>query len=207
MQAIYKECFKSKCYAKMPLGKLCSKIGSGATPKGGKESYHQHGITLIRSTNVLDFRFSYPDLAHINLAQAKALDNVELHKDDVLFNITGVSVARCCIVPDNVLPARVNQHVMILRPKRGKYMSYYLLFTLCNTENKTLLLGIGQSGSTREAINKQEMESFQIPLPSNDEIVKFGKIAESFYSQIYFNDTEINNLLKSQSLLLTQLSR
>ena len=26
LQAIYKECFKSKCYAKMPLGKLCSKI-------------------------------------------------------------------------------------------------------------------------------------------------------------------------------------
>ena len=34
------------------LVEITSKIGSGATPKGGKESYQEDGITLIRSMNV-----------------------------------------------------------------------------------------------------------------------------------------------------------
>ena len=39
------------------LKNATSKIGSGATPKGGKESYQAEGITLIRSMNVHDGRF------------------------------------------------------------------------------------------------------------------------------------------------------
>ena len=99
------------------------------------------------------------------------------------------------------------QHVMILRPIAGKFMSYYLMFTLCDADNKSLLLGIGQSGSTREAINKQEMEAFQIPIPSDDEIVAFGKIAEEFYKQIQSNESETSLLLTMQNLVLTKLSR
>ena len=107
------------------LGEICTKIGSGATPKGGKEAYLGGDTSLIRSQNVLDFSFSWDGLAYINEDQASKLDGVEIERNDVLLNITGDSVARACIVPDDVLPARVNQHVMILRPKDGKYMSYY----------------------------------------------------------------------------------
>ena len=185
---------------------LCSKIGSGATPKGGKDSYHNTGTSLIRSTNVFDFCFSYPELAHIDDTQAKDLSNVTIQENDVLFNITGVSIARCCIVPPDVLPARVNQHVMILRPKDGKYMSYYIMFTLCCSEYKAKLLGIGQSGSTREAINKQEMEAFQIPVPETMEVEAFGKIAETFYEQIHKNNREMFELYDLQTMLLSLLS-
>lgn len=160
LQIIYKKMFleSQNTYITKPLADLCSKIGSGATPKGGKAAYFDKGISLIRSMNVFDYFFSYPELAHISQIQANALANVEIQQADVLFNITGVSVTRCCVVPDDVLPARVNQHVMIIRPYKGKNMSYYIMCTLCTSENKAKLLGIGQSGSTREAINKQELE-------------------------------------------------
>ena len=42
-----------------------------------------------------------------NHSQASDLDNVTIESDDVLINITGASVARCCVVPSDVLPARV----------------------------------------------------------------------------------------------------
>ena len=45
---------------------ICEKIGSGATPRGGKEAYCDEGISLVRSQNVLDFAFSRDGLAHIN---------------------------------------------------------------------------------------------------------------------------------------------
>ena len=208
LSTVYKELFSDAetQYLKVPLQKICTKIGSGATPKGGKTAYIDEGISLIRSTNVFDFQFEYSDLAHINQSQADALSNVTVEPNDVLFNITGVSVARCCMVPDDVLPARVNQHVMIVRPAKGVAMSYYIMFTLCSAGNKAKLLGIGQSGSTREAINKQELESFEIPIPDDDSLNKFGEIALCAYKNIQCNVKEIRLLEDMKSVLLSRLS-
>lgn len=208
LQIIYKKMFleSQNTYITKPLADLCSKIGSGATPKGGKATYFDKGISLIRSMNVFDYFFSYPELAHISQIQANALANVEIQQADVLFNITGVSVTRCCVVPDDVLPARVNQHVMIIRPYKGKNMSYYIMCTLCTSENKAKLLGIGQSGSTREAINKQELERFEIPVPSDEELERFGEIATKIYALIFSNTNEIRMLCDMKDTLLTKLS-
>lgn len=208
LQIIYKKMFleSQNTYITKPLADLCSKIGSGATPKGGKAAYFDKGISLIRSMNVFDYFFSYPELAHISQIQANALANVEIQQADVLFNITGVSVTRCCVVPDDVLPARVNQHVMIIRPYKGKNMSYYIMCTLCTSENKAKLLGIGQSGSTREAINKQELERFEIPVPSDEDLERFGEIATKIYALIFSNTNEIRMLCDMKDTLLTKLS-
>ena len=71
------------------LGDICSKIGSGATPKGGADSYLQIGeFALIRSQNVLDFTLSRNGLVFINHEQASKLNNVELFEGDILLNIT-----------------------------------------------------------------------------------------------------------------------
>ncbi len=208
LSAVYKELFADADthFPKVPLQKICSKIGSGATPKGGKMAYSSEGISLIRSTNVFDFNFEYDKLAHINQNQADALTNVIVELNDVLFNITGVSVARCCMVPNDVLPARVNQHVMIVRPIKGETMSYYIMFTLCSADNKAKLLGIGQSGSTREAINKQELESFEIPLPDDITLNQFGTAAKSVYERIHANVKETLVLDEIKKVLLAQLS-
>ncbi len=207
LSAVYKELFADADthFPKVPLQKICSKIGSGATPKGGKMAYGSEGISLIRSTNVFDFNFEYDKLAHINQNQADALTNVIVELNDVLFNITGASVARCCMVPNDVLPARVNQHVMIVRPIKGETMSYYIMFTLCSADNKAKLLGIGQSGSTREAINKQELESFEIPLPDDITLNQFGTAAKSVYERIHANVKETLVLDEIKKVLLAQL--
>ena len=201
----YKHVFNLDNYPMVSMSQICSKIGSGATPKGGKDSYYSEGISLIRSTNVYDYFFSFEGLAHINDEQADALSNVIVEPYDVLFNITGVSIARCCIVPNSVLPARVNQHVMILRPYAGKYMSYYLMITLCEQSNKNRLLGIGQAGSTREAINKQEMEAFKIPLPDSDAINLFGANTDACFRQIHNAILQTENLLSIRNAILSQL--
>lgn len=192
-----------------PLASLCSKIGSGATPRGGKSAYAESGISLIRSTNVFDYKFSYGDLAHISDAQANKLDNVIVEERDVLFNITGVSVARCCIVPPSVLPARVNQHVMIVRPfgDLARWMSYLIMCTLCHPFFKQQLLGIGQSGSTREAINKGEMEAFEVIMPDDASVVSFGKQAEAIYQQIIQGIRETELLEVTRTAMLSQLGR
>lgn len=115
------------------LRDVCTKIGSGATPRGGKETYSDEGpYALIRSQNVLDFSFSYDGLAYIDDEQARQLANVEIQERDVLLNITGDSVARVCQVPKELLPARVNQHVSIVRPDFSQLLPEYLKYFLLN---------------------------------------------------------------------------
>ena len=159
------------------LDKLTTKIGSGATPKGGRESYGTKGISLIRSMNVHNCCFEYKDLAHISKEQAEKLDNVTVHGKDVLLNITGASVARCCIVPDNVLPARVNQHVCIIRCK-ADFSPIFLCSVLTDENYQSHLWSIAGSGATREAITKQQVENLSIIVPPLDLQQQFAAFVE-----------------------------
>jgi type I restriction enzyme S subunit len=188
------------------LKNLCEKIGSGSTPTGGKESYFTSGISLIRSTNVYDYNFSLEDLAFISNEQADKLKNVEVKENDILFNITGVSVARCCMVPQNVLPARVNQHVMIIRPDSNLNVSFYLLLNLCSTDSKNAMLGISQSGSTREAITKSEIENFEIFLPNEEMRLKFENLMRQIFLFKELKSTENQKLTELKNLLLSKLA-
>lgn len=159
------------------LGELTTKIGSGATPKGGRESYVTEGISLIRSMNVHNGYFEYKDLAHISDEQAEKLDNVTVHGKDVLLNITGASVARCCIVPNHVLPARVNQHVCIIRCK-ANISPVFLCCVLTDENYQNHLWNIAGSGATREAITKQQVENLSIIVPPIDLQQQFAAFVE-----------------------------
>lgn len=148
------------------LKSITTKIGSGATPTGGKTAYKTTGISLIRSMNVYDFSFKWKDLAFIDNAQASKLNNVEVMSKDVLFNITGASVCRCSIVPDELLPARVNQHVAIIRAKTEFLNPIFLNHLLVSNSVKTNLLGVGSGGgAVMEAITKDQLEQFEIVVP------------------------------------------
>ena len=167
------------------LGEVCSKIGSGSTPKGGKDSYLTEGISLIRSMNVFDFHFEREDLAYITESQAKALDSVTVQEKDILLNITGASVGRCCMVPTDILPARVNQHVMIIRANEINYQ-IFLLYQINSERTKRNLLSASESGSTREALTKGEVEMQKILIPLESKIEAFSKMVEPLikHSQI-----------------------
>ena len=151
------------------LKDVTSKIGSGATPKGGKSSYLREGISFIRSMNVHDGKFVYKELAYLDTSQATALDNVCVEPYDVFVNITGASVARSCVVPKDVLPARVNQHVAIIRPLKSEINAFFLNHQfLCKPFKNYLLALGGAGGATREAITKAQLEQTKIVVPPLD---------------------------------------
>ena len=157
----------------MSLGELTAKIGSGATPRGGKNSYTDSGTSFIRSLNVHDSDFRRRGLAFLSDDQAASLANVEVVSGDLLLNITGASIARTCIVPDDVLPARVNQHVAILRAKPNVVSPQYLALLLVSQESKRRLLSIGEgAGTTRQALTKAQLSQFSVRFPKDLEVQK-----------------------------------
>lgn len=183
------------------LKDICLKIGSGATPRGGKEAYCDEGISLIRSQNVLDFTFSHDGLAHINEKQAEKLSNVEVKSQDILLNITGDSVARACAVDVRVLPARVNQHVAIIRPNEDEVLSSYILFYL--QMMKPYLLQIAAGGATRNALTKGMIENLELEVPDILFQKKIVSILDDIQEKIRENK-EINKNLEQQAQAIYQ---
>lgn len=167
------------------LGDVCEKVGSGATPRGGKEAYKDAGIPIIRSQNIHDWVFQPDGLAFLDDEQAESLSNVEVRSNDVLLNITGDSVARACIVPSERIPARVNQHVAIVRA--GKEINpTYLLASL--QSKKTTLLSLASSGATRNALTKRMIENLDIDLPSREIQDSIAQVLDSIQYKITLNN-------------------
>ncbi|MEE1771398.1 restriction endonuclease subunit S [Streptomyces sp. JV185] len=147
------------------ISDLCVKIGSGATPKGGSAVYVSNGVNFIRSQNVFDHRFSEAGMVCIDDLAARKLSGVEVEHRDVLLNITGDgdTIARCCVTPGHVLPARVNQHVMILRAN-DRLVPEYLQRYLSQPSMRAFMLS-HNSGGSRRALTKGQVAGFQVLLP------------------------------------------
>lgn len=183
------------------LSEITTKIGSGSTPRGGKEAYKEEGISLVRSQNILDFTFSENGLAFIDDAQASKLNNVIVEEDDVLLNITGDSVARVCKVPKSYLPARVNQHVAIIRADNQNLDSDFLKYALLEFSNKNKLLNLSSAGATRKAITKSMIEDFQLNLPPLPEQTAIASILSTIDAKIE-NNLAINKTLEEIAMAL-----
>lgn len=181
------------------LGDVSEKIGSGATPRGGKEAYLEFGeISLIRSQNVLDFSFSKNGLAYISEEQAHELRNVIVEEDDVLLNITGDSVARVCQVPLEILPARVNQHVAIIRGKKEILNQSFLKYYLLEPSFKRYMLGLASAGATRNALTKVMIENFEIKAPEIDDQSEITSILSTLDDKIELN-LQMNQTLEAMA--------
>ena len=97
------------------IGEICSKTGSGSTPRGGREVYKTSGILFLRTQNVYDDGLKLEDVAYIDAATHQRMAGTAVKSRDLLLNITGGSIGRCCRVPDEFGEANVSQHVAILR--------------------------------------------------------------------------------------------
>jgi type I restriction enzyme S subunit len=149
------------------LKDITTKVGSGATPKGGQSVYlaDRERFALIRSQNVFDRYFSSDGLAYISDQHAAELAGAEVQPGDLLLNITGdgVTFARASLAPQWVLPACVNQHVSIIRPDPERCCPGYLLSYLTHPTIKDYIESFNAGGS-RRAITKGHIESFEVPL-------------------------------------------
>lgn len=172
------------------LREITTKIGSGATPRGGNEVYlpKREKFALVRSQNVFDRYFDASRVAFISDRHANELKNVWLEPGDILLNITGdgITFARASIVPEQILPACVNQHVSIIRVDPTKCLPGYILAYLTHPDIKHYIESFNAGGS-RRAITKGHIESFVVPLPPLEEQRAIADILGSLDDKIEAN--------------------
>jgi type I restriction enzyme S subunit len=183
------------------LKTVCLKIGSGATPRGGKEAYKGGDTALIRSQNIYNDGFRKDGIVYIDDTQASELKNVEVLNGDVLLNITGDSVARCCQVSADILPARVNQHVAIIRPDPKTLDARYLHYILVSNKYQEQLLSLSSAGATRPALTKLMIENLEVHLPHLAEQTRIAGILGALDDKIELN-RKMNETLEQMAKTL-----
>ncbi len=149
------------------LEHLATKIGSGSTPRGGKEAYEIEGIPFLRSQNIWNEGLRIDDTAYISREIHKKMAATTVLPMDILLNITGASLGRCSLIPDDFEEANVSQHVTIIRcviAETRKFIHCFLL-SPCGQS----MIWTRQVGMSREGLSKKVLEQFHIPLPPLEE--------------------------------------
>ena len=185
------------------LALLTSKIGSGSTPRGGDRAYADRGTHLIRSQNVYDENFIWDGLVCIRDEESHRMRSVTVEAGDVLLNITGASILRTCIVDPDVLPARVNQHVAIVRPL-ADVPSTFVHQHLLRAETKAYLMGM-DAGASRQAVTKAHIESVRIPRPPQSVLREFDAITRPMLERIFSSARESRTLAELRDTLVPKL--
>jgi type I restriction enzyme S subunit len=158
------------------IGEIASYVGSGLTPRGGSEVYKISGIMFIRSQNVTFEGLKLEDIAFIDSKTHEQMRRSEVFAYDVLLNITGASIGRCCPLSEGLGPTNVNQHVCAIRlPNPYREDAFYLSSILASHIGQHQI-DVLNAGGNREGLNYQQLRSFVIPWPEKDERTKAANI-------------------------------
>ena len=149
------------------LGDGVTHVGSGVTPRGGKSVYTESGITFIRSQNVHFDGLRLQEVVYIPPDADEAMRRSRVQANDVLLNITGASIGRCTVAPDNLGPANVNQHVCIIRTSEA--FSPRFVWKWLSTSRSQKEIDDIQTGQSRQGLNYEQVRQLTIVHPPRKE--------------------------------------
>jgi len=142
---------------------LSARISSGKTPSGGSEVYVYEGVTFLRSQNVYDEGLYLDDVVFITETVDEAMASSRVSAGDILLNITGASIGRSCLVPQNLGPANVNQHVCVIRlkdPSKASFVGWVFKSKIVKDQ-----IDYAQNGAAREGLNFAQIGEIILLLP------------------------------------------
>lgn len=145
------------------LGELTTKLGSGSTPRGGQSTYVSSGVPFLRSQNIWNDGLKLDDVVFINSEVHSQMHGSQVKEFDILLNITGASLGRCTIYPNDVGEANVNQHVTIIRLIEKEIIDFIHLAITSPVIQKSIWGR--QVGMAIEGLSKKTLELFEIPVP------------------------------------------
>ena len=179
------------------LKHLTTKIGSGKTPSGGAEVYTTEGILFLRSQNVYNTGLELDAASYISAEIDAGMTNTRVQYHDVLLNITGGSIGRCCLYNLLDTPANVNQHVCILRTDKNQLLPQYLRY-FWNSASGPMVISQYQTGGNRPGLNFEQIGSTKIPFCSLTE-------QKSIIEFLDNRCTRIDMLVKEKESLIADL--
>jgi type I restriction enzyme S subunit len=187
------------------IGALAVHVGSGATPKGGSEVYKLAGVLFIRSQNVTFDGLLLDDVAYIDQTTHSRMLRSEIFAHDVLLNITGASIGRCCPFPEGMGDANVNQHVCAIRlPEPTREEAVYLSAVLASHIGQ-LQIDRLNAGGNRQGLNYEQLKSFWIPWPESEERDRIAAVLDAHDARIRAEEAYRDKLVQVKRGLMEDL--
>jgi type I restriction enzyme S subunit len=151
---------------------------------------------FLRSQNVYDEGLQLDDVVYIDDLIDEEMAGTRVFPGDILLNITGASLGRTELVPDQFPAANVNQHVCIIRLR--DLTCRHFISLLLKSQVAKVQFELGQSGAAREGLNFQAVSKLIVPLPSKEEQALIVDHVQRSLSQI---NTLIQEASKAVELL------
>lgn len=145
------------------MSSIASKLGAGSTPKGGKAIYQNEGVPFIRSQNVYNDGLRLSEVARISESIHQKMLGTHVEKNDILLNITGASIGRCALVPQELGEANVSQHVAIIRLIDARLREFIHL-ALTAPFYQAMIMNV-QVGVSREGLSMKRLREFPMVIP------------------------------------------
>jgi type I restriction enzyme S subunit len=145
------------------VGEITTKVGSGSTPRGGRNNYVKTGPIFLRSQNIWNDGLRLEGVAHIPAETHTRMAGTHVMPHDVLLNITGASIGRAALAPPNIGECNVSQHVMIIRPAIPEIAPFLHLYIISPRFRK--MIDDAQVGISRDGLSKQSAMAMPVPLP------------------------------------------
>ena len=184
------------------VGNICSKIGSGSTPRGS--NYSANGIPFFRSQNVYNNKLVYDDIKYISEEVHQKMKGTEVLANDLLLNITGGSLGRCAVVPVDFNCGNVSQHVCIMRSVLVE-PEYFHALVLSSYFAKSMKI----TGSGRDGLPKYNLEQMGFPLPPLTEQQRIVTEIEHWFAlldQIEQEKSDLQTIIKQTKSKILDLA-
>jgi type I restriction enzyme S subunit len=189
-------------WKKGKLGDMIITIESGRRPKGGIDPGLQFGIPSIGAENIIGIgNYEHNKTKYVSEEFYYKMNSGKVQDYDILIYKDGAYIGRksmfargfpfkqCC----------VNEHVFILRTKDIN-TQIFLYFLLDQEELEQL-----NANSAQPGLNQESMKSFEIFIPDEKYIEKFGIETKAIIDKIFFNSIQIRTLSKMRDALLPKL--
>ncbi|WP_281613109.1 restriction endonuclease subunit S [Flammeovirga sp. SubArs3] len=166
------------------------KLGAGSTPSGGKSAYVEEGIKFFRSQNIYNDGLRLENVALITDAIHEKMKGTKVLPKDLLLNITGGSIGRCTLVPDDFDTANVSQHVAIVRLQELGLSSFIHTLIISPQFQQTIM--DVQVGVSREGLSMTKLKQFLVPLPPLEEVQAIKDITNNLLALCYQLETSLS---------------
>lgn len=146
------------------LNEISEKITSGSTPPGGKKgnAYVKQGYCFFREQNIYNDGIHMNGMVYIAEELLNTRQNSTVIAKDILLNITGGSIGRCAIIPDDFTKGSINQHILIIRLV-NEDMRYFIHQIMCSPYVQKLIKS--KAVGDKDGFSGGRCKTTLVPLP------------------------------------------
>lgn len=174
----------------LAIGEICELLNGFAFKSG---EYVSEGIRVIRIANVQKGYIEDSSPCYYPEDQRSDFEKFMLRKNDLLVSLTG-NVGRVGLLPEDMMPAALNQRVACLRIKDKYEVNKKYLFHLLNSNYFENACVESSNGAAQKNLSTNWLKEFCVPVATSDEQKDIARIFDSIIELIYLKKNHLEKL-------------